>query len=199
MLIIILILLFLVFLIFIYIASNFLTNKYKRLDDETIKNNQAIILLGSGLVKIDGKVLLNNRAYSRVLEACRIYFLAKQCGIHYKIIASGGDIHNFGISEAEAYSDIMLNLGVDKQDIFLERNSLNTFGNAKFTKEIVKELAFDKYLLVTSSLHMKRAERIFTNMGIKIIPAISDTPSKDPIVVTHETLGIVRSYLYNYN
>ncbi|WP_198021090.1 YdcF family protein [Francisella frigiditurris] len=176
-----------------------MTEKYKRLEDDIIKDNFAIILLGSGLVKIDGKVLLNNRAYSRVLEACRIYFLAKQCGIHYKIIASGGDIHNYGISEAEAYSEIMLSLGVDSQDIILEKKSLNTFGNAKFTKEITKELAFDKYLLVTSSLHMKRAERIFTNMGIKIIPAISDTPSKDPIVVTHETLGIVRSYFYNYS
>lgn len=199
MVIIILILLFLVFLVFIYIASNFLTNKYKRLDDETIKNNQAIILLGSGLVKIDGKILLNNRAYSRVLEACRIYFIAKQNGINYKIIASGGDIHNYGISEAEAYSEIMLNLGVNSQDIILEKNSLNTFGNAKLTKEITKELAFDRYLLVTSSLHMRRAEKIFTNVGIRVIPAISDTPSKDPIVVTHETLGIVRSYLYNYN
>ena len=66
-------------------------------------------------------------AYSRIVEAVRLYFLAKKNDCPCSIVISGGDAPRTGVTEAEDYRAEMLRLGVEDSDIVPEGRSLNTF------------------------------------------------------------------------
>ncbi len=62
---------------------------------------------------------------------------------------------------------------LNDQDVFLERQSQTTFGNAVQSLQIVEVLRCRDVLLVTSRLHMYRAMRTFQSIypaQIKIVP-----------------------------
>ena len=65
-------------------------------------------------------------AYSRIVEAVRLYFLAKKNDCPCSIVISGGDASRTGVTEAENYRAEMLRLGVEDSDIVPEGRSLNT-------------------------------------------------------------------------
>ena len=83
-------------------------------------------------------------AYSRIVEAVRLYFLAKKNDCPCSIVISGGDAPRTGVTEAEDYRAEMLRLGVEDSDIVPEGRSLNTFQNAEFIEEILRGQPFDK-------------------------------------------------------
>ncbi|WP_162896641.1 YdcF family protein [Cysteiniphilum halobium] len=184
--------------------------KYKPVTESTIMSNNALILLGAGLEKQGSVVQPTILAYSRILEAYRIYHIAHEKGVQYKIIITGGDVRKYGVSEAQVYAKILEDMGVKKDDLILESKSLNTYQNAEYTKDITKKLPYSNYLLVTSSLHMNRSLFYFDQFNIKTIPAISDTSktkaswTPSPYNLTlisfalHEYLGIFRLHLYDY-
>ena len=135
--------------------------------------------------------------------------IAKKHNIEYKIIVSGGDVKGYGKSEAEVYAKILKESGIPTKDIILENKSLNTYQNAEYTKEIIKNLPYDNYLLVTSGIHMKRSLLYFKSFNINVIPAISDDPK--PLLwipvsynltlmdfAIHEYFSIYRFYLYDF-
>src|SRR4029077_4606003 len=104
-------------------------------------------------------------AYSRILEAIRLYVLAKKSDHQCTILISGGDASGTGVTEADDYQAEMVHLGVADSDILLERRSLNTFQNAQFTEAILREQRFDKLFLVTSGLHLPRPLLYFRYFG----------------------------------
>jgi uncharacterized SAM-binding protein YcdF (DUF218 family) len=54
---------------------------------------------------------------------------------------------------------------------FYERNSLDTYENAKYTSKVFEKLKLKKEIfLVTSAYHMKRAIKLFKHFSFKIIP-----------------------------
>jgi len=66
------------------------------------------------------------------------------------------------ITEAQAMKKYLLTKGINPARIYLEMKSLDTVGNAIFSKEIVRKHKNWRYiLLVTSDWHMKRALWIF--------------------------------------
>ncbi|GGG07187.1 hypothetical protein GCM10010995_25900 [Cysteiniphilum litorale] len=184
--------------------------KYKPVTESTIISNDALILLGAGLEKQGSVVQPTLLAYSRILEACRIYQTAHKNGVQYKIIITGGDVRKYGVSEAQVYGRVLEDMGVNKDDLILESKSLNTYQNAEYTKSITKNLPYSNYLLVTSSLHMSRSLLYFDQFAIKAIPAVSDspkpisswTPSPYNLMLLsfalHEYLGIFRLHVYDY-
>ncbi len=193
-------------------SSYFLSGleKYKAVDAHEVASYRALILLGGGLERQSSIVTPTILGYSRILEAVRIYQIAKNQGINYKVIITGGDVRKYGISEAQLYGQILETLGVNKDDLIFEKESLNTYQNAKYTKEIVDKLPYKEYLLVTSAIHMKRATIYFKNFDIPIIPAISDNPQAIVSFIPntynltllnlaiHENMSIIRLKLYNF-
>jgi uncharacterized SAM-binding protein YcdF (DUF218 family) len=170
-----------------------------------------IIVLGDGTVRLPGRSIVKPSAlsYSRILEAVRLYTLAKKRNHQCNILISGGDASGTGIAEAEAYRTVMTQLGVTDSDIILERRSMNTFQNAEFTESILHEQQFDKLFLVTSGLHLRRALLYFGHFNIHptpspadyVAPAISILPTGYNFAIAdlaaHEYVGIVRYYIYN--
>jgi len=89
------------------------------------------------------------------------------------VIVVGGALKE--ISEAELMAAFLGQAGIDPLRIYQEADSSNTYENAKN----VKALLFDKELdedvnLVTSALHMRRAEAVFKKLGIQVCPVAVD-------------------------
>ena len=70
--------------------------------------------------------------------------------------------------DGEKMSAFARSLGVPHEKLIAETESLDTYGNARGVKAIVKETTF---LLVTSASHMPRSLKIFQLLGMQPIPA----------------------------
>ncbi|MBV8402005.1 MAG: YdcF family protein, partial [Acetobacteraceae bacterium] len=136
----------------------------------------AIIVLGRGTVRWPGQPFVGPTvlAYSRIVEAVRLYGLAKRNQRPCRILISGGDASSTGVTEAAAYGAAMLQLGVEPADIVAEGRSLNTFQNAEFTAALLRGQSFDKLFLVTSGLHLRRALLYFGHFGVHPLACAAD-------------------------
>ncbi|PSU44620.1 YdcF family protein [Photobacterium frigidiphilum] len=175
----------------------------------TSKN--AIVLLGAGTQKIKNHQIIEPTffSYSRISETASQYNSCEVTNQICKVIISGGDVQNNGISEAEAYKHALVKLGIKANDIITESNSMNTWKNAEFTSKIIKMNKFNNVVLVSSGLHMRRSELYFKHFGVIATPVRSDymagKPSLLPLwynfAVTdfalHEYIGYIRYDVYN--
>ncbi len=75
-----------------------------------------------------------------------------------------------GRSEAARMSQAIARLGVPRSALVLEERSRNTEDNAINTARLARELGVRRILLVTSSLHMPRAELLFRRTGLEVTP-----------------------------
>jgi uncharacterized SAM-binding protein YcdF (DUF218 family) len=65
----------------------------------------------------------------------------------------------------------MIELGIPANDILVENASKSTFENALFSKRITDSLHLQPpFVLVTSAMHVPRAERVFKKAGLPVIP-----------------------------
>ncbi|TAE55006.1 MAG: YdcF family protein [Nostocales cyanobacterium] len=108
----------------------------------------------------------------RVIYAAQLYRQQKAP----IIILSGGriDWRGGGFAESEDMANILISLGIPKQAIIQESESLNTYQNAVNVKKILDSRNIKKVLLITSAMHTPRAIKIFQRQGIDIIPAPTD-------------------------
>src|SRR5258707_6484323 len=171
-----------------------------------------IIVLGDGNARLPSQSIVRPSilAYSRILEAIRLYILAKKSDHQCTILISGGDASGTGVTEADDYRAEMVQLGVADTDILLERRSMNTFQNAEFSGAILREQRFDKLFLVTSGLHLPRALLYFSYFSIYptpcaadyIVPPVSILPTGYNFTIAdlaaHEYIGMLRYYIYNF-
>ena len=175
--------------------------------------NNTIVVLGAGTSKAPDshRIRPSLMSFSRITAAAELYRNCKINTSHCHILISGGDpLHN-GKTEAATYRDSLLSLGINLADIQLEPHSKNTFQNAEFTSDLLRQESDEqKILLVSSGLTLKRALLYFSYFNIHPIPIPSDfitiTLSKFPLAYNlamndfaiHEIIGIVRFYVYNF-
>jgi uncharacterized SAM-binding protein YcdF (DUF218 family) len=134
----------------------------------------AIVLLGGALRAQEEPRQLPEFMESgdRVIYAAKLYKEQKAP----LIIVSGGRIEWFGGGRAEAteISSLLEFMGVPKQAIVEEPDSLNTYQNAVNVSKILKQKNLNRVLLVTSATHMPRSLLIFKHQKISAIPAATD-------------------------
>ena len=111
-------------------------------------------------------------AADRVWHAARLY----RAGKAPVIVASGGTLpwRDQRFREAEAMQALLTTWGVPADAVLLESQSANTFQNATNTARIAERRGFDRVLLVTSALHMRRALATFRAAGVPAVPAATD-------------------------
>ena len=102
-------------------------------------------------------------------------WLAKKTGL--PVIPSGGFTNNQGAeSEARIYADILRDeYGIQVEN--LETRSQNTWENARYTAQLMKQLGLQKVFLVTDAAHMPRAVYAFEHNGVQVIAAPTDFAS----------------------
>lgn len=151
-----------------------LENRYKPMPAEALPEADAIVLLGGGLESQPlGWPYPNlQQGADRIWHAARLYHAGKAP----IIIVSGG---NYGWqsqrrSNAAETAELLQQLDVPEQAIIEESKSLNTYQNATETVQIARNQGFHTLLLVTSALHMRRAEAAFNAAGLDSIAAPTD-------------------------
>jgi uncharacterized SAM-binding protein YcdF (DUF218 family) len=139
----------------------------------------AVVLLGSGSYIAqdwDGReVLLPNRAGAeRVVEAARIYRLVQPKWV----ISSGGRVYDDDPSSASAVParDLLIQLGVPETSILIDNRARNTHEESVNVGQTLKALGPDHVVIVTSDIHMRRAQGAFRAQGIETVPAIARRP-----------------------
>ncbi len=87
-----------------------------------------------------------------------------------RIVYSSGNSALFPTAppEADFVLPIWERFGIARDRVTLERRSRNTAENAAFTKALVKPKPGERWLLVTSALHMPRAIGCFRRVGFPV-------------------------------
>jgi uncharacterized SAM-binding protein YcdF (DUF218 family) len=125
-----------------------------------------VVVLGGGHTsnpRIPITSRISSSALYRLVEGIRLY--RQRPG--RKLILTGGVIFD-PVSHAQVLSDIAQAVGVNKQDLVLEQHSMDTKDEAQFVKALVGR---EKFILVTSAVHMPRSVALFRNQGLDPIPA----------------------------
>lgn len=171
----------------------------------------AIVILGVGTSRVVATGQVNPTLFAglRLAEGYILYRQCKQSGNDCKVIVSGGDPFRNGVAEAAAYGEVLQNMGVDRNDLLLETRSMNTWQNAQFVQPMLKTYAPQRVVLVTSAVHMRRAQKYFEHFGVDALPVRADYadarltwfPNGWNVALTevalHEYVGVMTYHMYN--
>lgn len=125
-----------------------------------------VVVLGSGYsttatVPPNGR--LDPPSLERLVEGIRLYRALPGT----KLVVSGG-VAFPAASQAQVLADAAVALGVPRADIVLEGAAVDTAEEARLVQPIV---GTDRFVLVTSTMHMRRSMRLFEKRGMHPVPA----------------------------
>ena len=125
-----------------------------------------IVVLGGGIStdeRIPWTGQLSSTSMVRLSEGIVLY--RQRPGS--RLLLSGGKVFNKA-SEADIMARVAVSLGVPVSDIVREDQSRDTEEQTRFIREHVGE---NEFVLVTSASHTPRAVLLFSNLGMKPLPA----------------------------
>ena len=145
-----------------------------------LKNSQAkaIVVLGAGRYKNSIEYTEQIDSISKnALERLRyaVYLHNKK---HIPLLLSGGSPGGETLTEASIMQTALSNIFKLKAK-WLDHKSSNTWNNAKYSAEILKQQGITNILLVTHADHMPRAKMAFEHFGFKITAAPLGFKSKN--------------------
>ena len=144
-----------------------------------------ILVLGAGITK-EGELTQIGR--SRVEKAVSSY----RSNQSSRLIFSGKYSYRLTFippkTEAQAMKEYALALGVKLEHIYLEENSMDTLGNAYFSKQILFKYNWKNILIITSNFHLARTQYIFKKVfgrefNFDIVPSLTFLPPEE--LMTH--------------
>ncbi len=132
---------------------------------------KAGIVLGGNTISYNPLLSKTTFNYNndRLMQAMELY----KAGVIEKIIVTGaaGNIIYRDFREADLMRDALLKMGVPDSAVWVDNKAENTHQNAVFVKKILLEKQVsDTCLLITSSLHMRRAVGCFQKLDIPVRP-----------------------------
>ncbi|MGI8637377.1 MAG: YdcF family protein [Segetibacter sp.] len=135
----------------------------------TIANNVSyeagIVLGGSASFDKYGKGYFNASS-DRFIETCILYKTHKI----KKIIISGGSNGPNQPKDATFQYKKMIELGIEPSDIIVEDSSRTTFDNAILTRLKIDSFHLKPpFVLITSAMHIPRAQRVFLKAGLPVV------------------------------
>jgi len=120
----------------------------------------------------------------RIIQGAHLY----HSGVIRKVLVTGGIAttmsHKHRRPEAQLIYQTLLEWGIPEQDIWLETQSVNTYENALFSKQLTDSLGvLEDPILITSAFHMRRSIMCFRKIGYSPIPYPTghSTPDRDQI------------------
>jgi uncharacterized SAM-binding protein YcdF (DUF218 family) len=129
----------------------------------------ALVVLGC---RVSGGKLAH-AALRRVERAARAY---REQGAAL-VIVSGGKTWQ-GAMEAEVFAEGLVERGVPRACIALERESLTTRGNARGVARLLRERPAPRLGVVTCDWHMPRALRLFRLAGLEPSAVAAPSPAR---------------------
>lgn len=89
-----------------------------------------------------------------------------QKALNLPVVISGGLTLFDNRSLSLAYGELMILLGVSRENLIFENRSRNTLENARFTAQLCKNRGYRKPIVVTSGFHLRRALYCFEQAGL---------------------------------
>ena len=134
-------------------------------DDRTAIQGEIIVILAGGRDQNRaeyGGVTISKNTLERVRYGA---VLARE--LNLPILVSGGTVRGQGVGEATLMAEVLENeYGIVPK--WIEDQSRNTAQNAAFSAPLI---GTRKAILVTNALHMWRAVKSFSNVGVSVVPA----------------------------
>ena len=139
-----------------------------------------IIILGGaiegGEIAVDrGEISIYSSA-ERVTKAFEL--IRKYPDVPFIFTGLSGRITPRGVSEADAFKQLIQEQGLAGRDGYYENQSRNTYENVILIKPMIAEIEKGRpvkpWLLVTSASHMYRSVQIFQKQGLNVIPISVD-------------------------
>jgi len=150
---------------------------------------EAIVVLGAGAYEPCG---CNLAAVRRTELAVELFREGRAPSV---IFTGGPNPDTKGVPVASAMATLARRLGLPAEAIVEEDRATTTAENARFTWPILKERNIHTILLVTDSVHMRRAEESFRAPGLSIerasVPQVCVSSSNVDMLVyaLHEYVG----------
>lgn len=162
-----------------------LENFYPKTNLNLISENHVgeIIILGGaiegGEIAVDrGEVSIHSSA-ERVTKAFEL--IRKFPNVPYIFSGFSGRLSPKGLSEADAFKQLIQEQGLPENMAHYEKQSRNTYENMLYLKPMTREFGLKNdtrdpkpWLLITSAWHMYRAVKIAQKQRIEVIPVMVD-------------------------
>jgi len=182
--------------------------QYGPVQPAALTDVQWVVVLGGGLRSGSGLPLssrIGNSALYRITEGIRVH---RELPLSRIVFSGATNIH--GESVAQMSSDLAAALGVDRSRIVVAEGARTTDEEALCLRKLVEG---QRFVLVTSAMHMPRAMRLFRRRGMDPIPAPTDhhtsstlgdgwgriIPSPGKVAAanaaSHEVIGIAWAWL----
>lgn len=186
-----------------YIGST-LENRYPPVPVASIEKADVIVVLGGGIAHIGKRedMLDFDASFDRIYHAVQLY----RAGKAPLIIVTGGGPEG-RTTEADVMALLLMEFAVPEEVIIKESSSRNTRENGANVAELLKERNLPRIILVTSASHMGRAQSVFRQSGLHVVPAATDyrvdlRPSAMPIFdwlpsaqALHESTHAIKEYI----
>ena len=145
-----------------------------------------IIILGGavegGEIALDRGEISIGSAAERVTKAFEL--IRKYPDLPFIFTGFSGRLSPVGVSEADAFKQLVAEQGLPDKNAHYENQSRNTYENVVLMKPMILELGARStkeadappkpWLLITSASHMYRSVKIFQKQGIVVIPVPVD-------------------------
>jgi uncharacterized SAM-binding protein YcdF (DUF218 family) len=143
-----------------------------------VRPADAIVVLGAGAATPPG--ILDGPSLRKALYGIRLY----RAGFAPFLVLSGGPDANSSRGEVSLRVELARALGVPEEGIMAETSPRagyqpTTSGEAVQVRQTVTDRGIRTVLLVTDSLHMRRARHLFEGVGFSVLPAPIDEISLD--------------------
>lgn len=150
----------LIFILFIllYVTGNIVSICTYSTRDESCKADAVIVL---GAATYDGEV---SPVYRERLNHGAVLY---EQGYVKKLIVTGGRGEGNEQSDAYAAKQYLVDQGIPETDILLEEESSITQENLENAKKLMDENGYEKALVVSDPLHMKRAMLLAEDTGMQ--------------------------------
>jgi len=158
-----------------------LENSIPKTSLESLSENDlgGIIILGGaiegGEIALDRGEISIGSAAERVTKAFEL--IRKYPDLPYIFSGYSGRINPKGLSEADAFKQLIAEQGLSEKMAHYENQSRNTYENVRYMKPMIQEFGLKNeagvlkpWLLITSASHMYRSVKIFEKQGIAVIP-----------------------------
>jgi uncharacterized SAM-binding protein YcdF (DUF218 family) len=168
--------------------ANFLVLPLSSTPSKPTKSDVIVILSGGRY--LDGS--LNDEALWRTMTGVRLY----QQGLAPRLLFTGGPC--CGQSASALMSNLAAELGVPKSAILLEEQSLRTSENAIQSAAILRMNGMRSAILVTSPLHMRRAQLAFEHAGVSVYPVRAEEKNLWLLSGAVERLTLFQAAIHEY-
>jgi uncharacterized SAM-binding protein YcdF (DUF218 family) len=130
----------------------------------------AIVVLGASL---NGDGELANESMRRAIEGITLYLK----GLAPLVVFSGPGPRAERATEAQIRAKLAEDLGVPREAIVILEDARTTQQESLRIANLLPKQSEKTILLVTDSLHMRRAKSVFEEIGWKVLPAPWDDPA----------------------